>query len=70
MLLLVHCFGGHLMSMLLALCSVFLKNSLKFSEIKLPPTSYWVVHILKKKKTLHVSIKLSADRTSIILITG
>ena len=44
-----------------------LQNVLNLSEIKLPPESdivYVIHHFLKKKMILHISIKLSADKSS------
>ena len=55
-------------------CLMFqiLKNYVNLSETKLPPVSdiIFLGKLYSKKIILHVSIKLSADRSSVFLTTG
>ena len=48
------------------------QNVLNLSEIKLPPESDIIFFgkMYSEKTILHVSIKLSADKSSIFLMTG
>ena len=68
----VHCSGGGIMMILLILlCSDLCRVFKPFSKMKLPPVSdIFLGNLYPEMITLHVNIKLSADKISVFLMTG